>query len=339
MNQKPKSGRFATRKGWILITVLVVVIVVLAVLLLLTRAAGQSPYTNKAVATGTVAIPAADSDHAMRYDLAGAADAEAYFQRLLDSQYIGLHGDVAEPAELVDGKWHLREENGDGTELTAVFDKEGVITSLYIGTNLGGTMKNSPDPYTLTGNDESLYQYVRSFAYAYLPDVAIMSGNLILDQYNDEGRFVTLHLNNNDNTPVYAVVVQVEPMVRIVSFSLLVDEETAMVRTSRMAGDTETAAEPFVPTQDEAIALARSALASSYDIPQREVDGYTLVAATYYDNAEYEWCGFTIAGPFWVVSFHMPDTNSNVYSDYDVFINAETGEVEQILDPSNNSNG
>lgn len=326
----------------ILIAALLVVIAVLASALILILTAPQSPYTNRIAAVATVPATTDESKRALRYDLSTAAEAEAYFQRLLNSGSIGLRGDAPQPAELMDGYWHLREENGDGTELSAVFTPEGVITSLAIGTNLGGEMKNSPRPYA----DNSVYEYIKAFAYEYLPDVAIISGRIAADQYNEQGRFVTLQTASRAADPAHEFIVQVDPDVRVVGFRLLTDEAGAFTRISRMAqaaADTDAAPtaapEASYPGQSEIVQLARDALTGELDIPAAEVADYIVVDVRRYTNLDSTWYGYVPTAPYWMVSFRMPSSDDRTYSDYDLILDAATGEVLKLFDPSNNSNG
>lgn len=90
---------------------------------------------NRAVAINHVAFPRDQEQRAARRELLASADAESYFQQLLNSPYIAAHGDERLPAELIKNQWYLREERGDGTSVSAVFNTEGVISSFC---NLGG---------------------------------------------------------------------------------------------------------------------------------------------------------------------------------------------------------
>ncbi len=329
-------------KTRILIAALVLVVAVLAAVLILTLSAQRSPYTNRIAAVASVPATDDESKRALRYDLSNATEAEAYFQRLLNSEYIGLRGDAPQPAELMDGYWHLREENGDGTELSAVFTPEGLITSLAIGTNLDGEMKNSKKPYA----DNSVYEYIRAFTYEYLPDIAIISGRAVADQYNEQGRFITFQTATRATEPAHEFIVQVDPQIRIVGFRLLTDEIKAFTRISRKAQpEADPAAAPAAtpeasyPGQGQVVQLARDALTKLLDIPAAEVADYIVVDVSRYTGLDKSWYGYVPTSPYWLVSFRMPTSDDRIYSDYDLILDAATGEVVKLFDPSNNSNG
>ena len=238
----------------------------------------------------------------------------------------------------------MQETNGDGTKLSAAFDSQGVISSLSITTNLSGELRNSNPQYRLGNGDESLFTYIRAFAYEYLPDVTIDSGDIAADTYNDEGRFITVIANNQFANGAYRFMVQIDPQARIVGFETLVDPSLAFIRTSRMANtDGEQTAEPSALTEpltgDTAVQLARNALAEAYSLPADLVDTYILVDVTRYEDSSLNWYGTVYTGAYWLVNLRMPETPENFYSDYSVFIDDATGEIMQILDPSNNSNG
>ena len=348
MNAKPdKQKSPAPRAAWILIAVLLLIIAVLTVFLIRAIHTRQGPWATRTAAIANVPATDDEEKRALRYTLTTAEEAQAYFQRLLDSDYIGLRGDVTEPAEQADGLWRLREENGDGTELTAAFDAEGVITELHIGTNLGGTMETSTTPY----EDDSLYAYIRAFAYEYLPDIAIDSGRVVLDQYSDAGRFITFQTASRYADPAHEFVLQVDPIVRVVGFRLLADREDAYTRISRMAPDADATplpeaqpaespgAEAARPTQSEIVKIARDALVQTLDIPADEVADFIVVEVARYSDTSHSWYGYTPAAPYWMVSFRMPKSDERIISDYDLIIDAATGAVLRLFDPSNNSNG
>jgi hypothetical protein len=346
MQKKQNARRRGlSRKTTILLIAAGVVVIAAAIILLLTLGGGQSPYENRGLTIGDSVIPNADGLRAMRYDLATADDASDYFLRLLDSVYLGLSGNIACSVEPTDGKWHLYGEAADGTEAAAVFDLEGVITEITVGAYPDSTMKNSPAPYTLENGGENVFAYLRAFVYAYLPDINIVSGRIVSDQYNENGRFLTCETANRFADPAHEFIVQVEPEERIIGFRLLADENLAVVRSSPKEGaepvqdDTEDGDTGDTPIwRAEAVQTARDALCLAYDIPASEAAAYILVDATRYDVGQ-NWYGYSPDTPYWLVSFRFPNSDDRVYSDYDVIIDAATGEVLIIFDPSNNSNG
>jgi|GEM_PF-7096020 len=346
----PSTNRkFFSRKAvWITIAILLLIIIVLTVLLLSTINANRTLWPDHIIDPTSPPASSGEGPRAMRYNLSTAEEAQAYFQRLLDSRYIGMRGDVSLPAERIDGLWHLCEENNDGTSLTAEINDEGLVYSLHIGTDLHGAVSASKNPYT----GGSFYHYVRAFASEYLPDIAIISGMVTADEYNAAGRYVTYQTATSRTEPAHEFIIQVDPEMRVIGFRLLADEADAFIRTSRMAPAEETppidnahpAATPGAgittrPTQEEAVEIARAALIGTLNIPADEVAGYTLVDATRYSDLSYFWYDFIPTAPYWKVSFLINKSDGRVLSDYDVIIDAATGEVLRIFDPSNNFNG
>ena len=334
--------RRKTRIG--ILVAAVVVIAALVTVLLLLQGNSADPFPIRGTIIPGAQLRTLQTPQAMRYDLGTTEQAQAYFERLLDSPYISLRGDAIETPLETDNGWTVQETNGDGTMLTAAFDSQGIISSLQIATNRSGEMHNSRTQYRLGNGDESLFNYIRTFAYEYLPDVAIDSGDIVADTYNDEGRFLTIVANNQYAKGAYQFVVQIDPVQRIVGFEALVEPSLAYIRTSRMAvEDGEQTAEPTALaeplTEDTAAQLARAALADAYSLPADVVDAYILVEVTRYEDSDLTWNGITFSGAYWLVSFRMPETPESFYSDYSVFIDDTTGEIIQILDPSNISNG
>ncbi|HPJ02650.1 MAG TPA: hypothetical protein PKU80_07405 [Candidatus Limiplasma sp.] len=340
----PKHNKLHRRTR---ITILIAAVVVVAALisaLLLLQDHSKNPYPVRDIMIPGAQLRTLQTPQAMRYDLGTAEQAQAYFERLLGSPYIGLRGDAIETPQETGNGWTVQETNGDGTTLSAAFDSQGIISVLNITTNRSGSMYDSRPQYRLGNGDESLFNYIRTFAYEYLPDVAIDSGDITADTYNTEGRFLTIVANNQYTKGAYRFVVQIDPVQRIVGFETLVDPSLAYIRTSRMAADSSqptaqpaALAEPL--TADTAVQFARAAIADAYSLPADVVDTYILVDVTRYEDTDTVWYGTVYPGAYWVVNLRMPETPEAFYSDYSVFLNDETGEVMRLLDPSNNSNG
>ena len=333
----PKHGKDPNRKTLILlISILTALLAALLLILLLTDWLNPSPKTSALSEIGDLAIPDTEDTRAMRYTLQTAEDAQAYGVRLLESGYIGLQGQIACSAELVDGSWRMQAIDGGGSEAAVVFDTEGVVTSVAVGAGTEGT----PAPFQ-PDDREAVIAFLRDFAYAYLPDITIDSGYITENQHTSEGRFITCRTANRLADPAHEFVLQVEPVLRIVAFRLLADEDLALIRVSRSA-DAD-AAQPAAgianPSQDEVKELALQAIVQAYDIPEHTARAYEVVDITRYTNLQQTWYGYTPAVPYWMVSFRMPGADDRVYSDYDVLIDAATGEILMIFDPSNNSNG
>lgn len=189
---------------------------------------------NRAVAINHVVFPSAEEARATRRDINNSMDADAYFERLLASPYVSAYGDHPLPAELVANKWYLREENGDGTRITATFSTEGIVTSLRnIGDMESKSLQNSQAPYQIGNGDDSIAEYVRAFAFEYLPDITFDAIRITADQQNANGRFVTCVTENIYTACAHEFIVRIEPKAQIVSFRLLDDEDKTVVRSSR----------------------------------------------------------------------------------------------------------
>ena len=215
---------------------------------------------NRNVAVNNVVVPTSEEQRAYRRDLNNSIDAEDYFQQLLNSRYVATHGDELVPASLVGGKWYLREERGDGTRVSAIFDTEGVITSLRnVGAMEQAPLQNSATPYVIGNGDDSIADYVKAFAYELLPDITFDAIRVTADQQNTNGRFVTCVTENPYTASAHEFIVQLEPSVQIISFRLLDDESKTVVRSSRKLVDGNTVVEStatpeptVVPTPDTA---------------------------------------------------------------------------------------
>ena len=341
----PKHVAISGKTFTLIMIAVVLVIAALIAAFLLLLGGDANPYPVRQTMIPGAQTRDLETPQAMRYDLRTAEQAQTYFTRLLDSEYIGLRGDAIEAPQATDTGWIVQETNGDGTTLSAAFDNQGIISSLEITTNRSGEMRNSNPQYQLGNGDESLFTYLRAFAYEYLPDVTIDSGSITADTYSDEGRFITVLADNQFANGAYRFVVQVDPVQRIVGFETLVDASLAFIRTSRMAAaDGEQAAlepvalaEPL--TEETAAQLARKALADTLGLDAAVVDTYILVDVTRYEDSNLDWYGTVYPGTYWLVNFRLPETPEAFYSDYSVFLDDETGEVLRIMDPSNNSNG
>lgn len=341
----PGQGKINRKRLAVVAAAALVAVAAIVAAFLLLFPGENSPYPVRSTMIPGAQLRDLQTPQAMRYNLDTAEAAQAYFERLLDSNYIGLRGDAKTQPQKTETGWTVSEENGDGTMLSAAFDSQGIVSSLSIATSLGGEMRNAKPPYVLGNGDESLFTYIRAFAYEYLPDVVIDSGSITADTYNDEGRFVTVVADNQLVKGAYRFVVQIDPVQRIVGFETLVDPAQAFIRSSRMAttDNDQTAAEPAALkeplTEDTAAQLARSALAAALGLPADVVNTYVLVDVTRYEDSALDWYGTVYSGAYWLVNFRMPQTPEAFYSDYSVFLDDETGEVLRILDPSNISNG
>ena len=106
------------------------------------------------------------------------------------------------------------------------------------------------------------------------------------------------------------------------------DEEDADTPTPR----------PSDISKAEAIALARAAVAAQYSFTP-EVAATFLVADVRFLPAGVHWLDYWTTDLTWYIAFRRPDTDVAFISDYDVMLDAATGEVMVIFDPSNNANG
>lgn len=351
-------------------------------------------------------------------------DAAIWFKKLLQSPFI--QAEHRTPSV----QWNGKAWEGTAGGFTVRFNREGVITSFRNETPLESTMKSKPLLLTNPQN-EALYTYVRAFTKSCLPDVAITQMHLQQSQTSSSGCFITCDGGNTHCASAYRFIVQVEPRLRVVSFSLLDTPERALIRVSGFAGEvTDQPSQSPAPTgyitmrqareiaQDrvsraggapelmssvsrldeadpdqpvwnvtynmngkayyevcidanngevlvftdhreqtveraedqegtpapgelskaEAIALARQAVAKTYSFTEQEVAHFLVFDANYIHPGT-EWCGYRILTYAWLVSLRMPETDLSVLSDYDVVLDAATGETLHIFDPSNNANG
>ena len=352
-------------------------------------------------------------------------DAVAWFQRLMGSSFIQADADAPVSMEWQGEKWQ-----GSCGAFTATFNNEGVITALRNAEPLEVTLKDVEILIT-SSRGEALYGYLRAFTKTCLPDVTITQLKVTQAEVGSSGSFLTCEGGHKHCDRAYRFVVQLEPQLRVLSFSLLDTEERALIRVSGLAGgDTaQSAASPmptgyitmaqareiaqdrvtraggaaeimssvskldesdpeqpmwivtynlsgdphyevrmdatngevllFVDHQEktvqrsedeegtpapdelskaEAIALARKAVVQAYGFSEQEVAGF-LVADARYKQSGTSWCGYIIPTQAWLISLRMPETDLAMISDYDVVLDAATGEVLHIFDPSNNANG
>jgi beta-lactamase regulating signal transducer with metallopeptidase domain len=90
--------------------------------------------------------------------------------------------------------------------------------------------------------------------------------------------------------------------------------------------------------KEQAISLAKRAIMERYGLDAQTVNGFTLYSAQYAGaGTEYNDLGMMYDKPFWCVCFSLNDPRTPY--DYAVILNAKTGEVLQVYDPSNISNG
>lgn len=211
---------------------------------------------NRRYAINHVAVPTAEEQRAARRELNSSVEAEAYFQQLLNSPYLAAHGDAPQPAELINSKWYVREERGDHTGVSAVFDTEGVITAYAnVGAMEAKPLRSSATPYTVGGGDNSIADYLKAFAYETLPDISFTAIRITADQQSAAARYVTCVTENAYTAAAHEFIVQVEPSAQVVSFRLLDDESRTVIRSSRKRisvdgapQPTPTAAPTVVPT-------------------------------------------------------------------------------------------
>lgn len=350
--------------------------------------------------------------------------AEQWFRQLMQSDFIQAENSAAVTVEQQSGKWTC-EAGG----FSATFNGEGVITALRNATPLEATLKQVSSGIDIKGQ-ETLYEYLRAFIKTCLPDVSIDQMAMIEEQSGSSGSFVVCEGGHSHCKRAYRFVIQLDPVVRVVSFSLLGSEDQALIRVSslegtaeeqaysspaptglitmaqaraiardkvnRADGDTEimssnsrlneerpdgplwevtysvsgatcyeveidarngevllfvdyvkrtvqNAAEQGMPSPDQlakedAIVLARQAIVQCYGFSEETVAGF-LIAYTGIQYAGSMWNGSILPVDVWRISFRMPETDLAYISDYDVMLDAATGEILYVFDPSNNGNG
>ena len=171
----------------LLAAIALVIIAALVTALLFTNTSNQQPYPIRDTMVPGAVLPNLQTPQAMRCDLFTAETARIYFDYLMDCDFIGLYSSVTENP-LADGDtWTVSGETSDGLVLGAVFNTEGLVTSLSVTNTQGGALINAYPQYQLGNGDESLFTYIRAFAYEYLPDIAVVSGVITADAYNDAG--------------------------------------------------------------------------------------------------------------------------------------------------------
>ena len=364
-------------------------------------------------------------ERVQRQVIGSQADAVAWFQKLMRSPFVQADMDKPVSMQFQGGKWQ-----GTCGEFTVTMNSEGVITSFYNALPLKMTLKDA-DMLLSVHQGETVYEYLRAFTKACLPDVTITQLQVTQEQVGSSGCFLTCEGGHSHCSRAYRFVVQLAPRLRVVSFALLDTEERALIRVSGLAGGSTTepvsspiptgyitmaqareiaqnrvsraggAAEvmssvskldesdpeqalwvvtyslsgekryevhidatngevllfvdhwektvqrsedeegtpaPDELTKAEAIALSREAVMQAYGFSEQEVAGF-LVADARYKQPGTPWCGYIIPTHAWLISLRMPETDLDMLSDYDVVLDAATGQVLHIFDPSNNANG
>lgn len=361
-----------------------------------------------------------------RHIIATEEDAREWFIRLFSSPYVNAEITETPVAVYDTGTWTVT-----AGKLSAVFDGEGIISAFSNGEVMTSTMKETEESLAGCG-EESIYEYLRSFANACMPDVTISICAVVRDRIGSEGRFVTCEAGHEHASRAYRIAVQLEPEVRVISFMLLDTPDRAFIRVSSLAQapDEPVADEEDIPdyritmaqaleiardcvarianrqeigssistklvtdaagdywlvtfkegseeryvvqvdasngetlaisdmlhsennqpdvealtpapgqlSKADAITIARRAVASQYSFSATEVAAF-LVAQTQLLPSGEHWMDYELPADAWCVSFRMPDSDPAFISDYDVLLNAQTGELLTIFDPSNNANG
>ena len=344
---KPPRKKLVRVNPYLLVILAVLLVAIAAAaIFIIPDALKREPFPVREVAVPGAQLPDRQTPQAMRYDLSGEEQAQAYFQRLLDSRFINLSAPASQAPQQTEDGWTVTQTTADGTALTATFDSQGIITLLDFPVDRGGETHASNPQYRLGDGDDSLFSFIRTFAYEYLPDVTIDSGAIENDQYTDEGRFITVLVHTQYAQNAFRFVVQVDPVQRITGFEVLVDPSLAFIRSSRMAGaqtDAATPTEDADPSgaidQNTAIQRARDALCEVYGLPESDVAAFVLVDIAYYTADSQSGYSMIDSPAYWVIHFRKPETDEKFYSDYAVFLDEATGDVLHLLDPSNVSNG
>ena len=184
-------------------------------------------------------------------------------------------------------KFTFKADRGDGTWFAAgfepakalpyslIFDESGMITfyanhTVYLG-----------DAYPVIGpiidateEGKRYFQYVTAFCDTMLPGVssAISGMHIYLDTKNEDGRYLTIHTSNARTKLAHAFILQIEPVVRILSFEPKDEETVCFNRTG--SKDAFTAY-----TKESAIANGRAHLTEYAGFTKQQVDSGTITAS------------------------------------------------------------
>ncbi len=175
---------------------------------------------------------------ARRESVPDEASAVRFFEKLLRSPYLGVDATGLSSIVTLSGeKWVAWGTLADGSRLSAVFTKDGVITAYNNEYVVGGVTRKSDEPYKDSeSRSMGFCSYVSDFAYATLPGASFESVAILSDEYNGHGRFLRFSTGNERTATAHSFVLQISPEVRVLSFQLLDDENLSLLPETESAG-------------------------------------------------------------------------------------------------------
>ncbi len=199
--------------------------VVLAVSFL-TAEAGKAPDVAEVFAS----LPTV-SQRAMRTDIPDEAAAKIYAEAFMKNAFVKADGLSGVEIAKEGGVYTATASFASGaTQAVLRFDTKGVVLS-YDNTGALGETAPSKNPFSdsdLTPALKHVIAFADRFMYGYLPGVGYESVGVTEDVTGAAGRFVTLVTGNANVYPAHRFVIQTEPELRVLAFSLLADKEKAV---------------------------------------------------------------------------------------------------------------
>lgn len=254
------------------------------------------------------------TERVQRRNLETPAEAEAWFRKLVESPFVQGEPTESPVVTEAEGGWQVRAGN-----VTAEFNREGVITAYRNGDLLSGTFK-AVQPGSEDVSVSTAYAYLRAFADACLPDVVVDTATLVKDRIGSTGRFLTLEVGHSHSARAYSMVLQTAPRLRVASFELLDAPEWALVRTSTLEGANDQP--PQLPSPTD---LQRITMSQALEIARDQVRRHSNLG-TSMGNIMAR-MGEQAGRPLWIVTFKQDGQVC-----YEVYIDALNGEPQRLID-------
>lgn len=171
------------------------------------------------------------SQRALRTDIPDEAAAKNYAEAFLSSAFAQAGSISGLEITEADGAYTATASFASGATQAALrFDTQGVVLS-YDNTGAIGETAPSKDPFDDSDLAPALKQimaFADRFMYGYLPGVGYESVGVTEDVTDAAGRYVTLVTGNANVHPAHRFVIQAEPELKVLAFSLLADKEKAV---------------------------------------------------------------------------------------------------------------
>ena len=193
-----------------------------------------------AFAGGAVATPAP------RVAITQETEAIAYTRHFFKREYVYIGPVRTVDVIYADGEWHATAHFLDGwPDATLRFDNQAVITGYSHAAMIGETA-DSPTPYTESTISADVYTFVDNFAKFTLPGISFETITLKKDFSDGNARYLQFYTSTNTAAVAHQVIVQVEPVLRIVAFELMADKALSVygesVSSTSVPGNAESLA-------------------------------------------------------------------------------------------------